>query len=364
MTASGAADNNAASAAVRGARNSLPAGSFRLQNAQILDQHGFGRVMTAMTMLIPAGWRASGGVVWQSNPALCGKNATHVEWRAVAADGLSAIELLPQESWSGNNLQLPAMPQGCPNVTISNVKDYLHWYAGRVRPGARILEYRDRPDMTTSLGAYNRSDRGVAGELKSWVQGGELLLASQVDGRDMRESLAIVVVFMLNRMSGVMPGEIREFVTISAMAALAVRAPQEQFDLKFAEMIRRSMKVDPQWSTAMAAHNQKMMGIAAKGAADRHEIRMQTAREVAEINRQGDENRQASRDRGHSEFVRMIREVEIYVDPKSKESIELPSTHDRIWRLEDGTYLFTNDAALQPGRDLGVEGRQLEVGKK
>lgn len=319
--------------------------------------------MTAVTLLVPAGWNATGGVVWQNAPATCGKNPTRFEWRAVSPDGSSVVEILPEETWSGNNLNLPTMTQACPNVTISNVKDYLNWYVSRIRPGARVLDYRDRPDLTTSLAHFNRNDPGVAGELRSWVQGGEILLGGAVNGREFRETIAVVVLFMLNRMSGVMPGEIREFLTLSAMPAFAVRAPRGQLDFKFCEAIRRSIKSDPQWSALMAEHHRKMSGIAAQGAADRHAIRMKTAQEIADINRQGYENTQASQDRSAARFSQTMREVETYVDPGSQQRVELPNNYDHVWRLNDDSYILTNDANFQPGRDLGVDGRQLEVAR-
>jgi hypothetical protein len=340
----------------------LPDGVYRLQKAQILDQQGFGRPMTAVTMLVPAGWTSSGGVVWQPNRgAPCGKNGTRFEWRATSADGLSAIEILPEESWSGNNLNMPNIQQACPNVTITTVKDYLRWLAERVRPGARILDYRDRPDMTKSLEHFNRSEPSVGGELKSWIQGGEVLLGYQLNGHDLREAVAIVVMFNLSRMSGVMPGEIREFLTISAMPALAVRAPHGQLDFRLAEAVRLSMKRDPQWGALMDEHTAKMSGISAKGAADRHAIRMQTSREIAEINRQGEASRQASNDRSHEQFTQTIRGVETYVDTSSRERIELPNTHNHAWRLNDDTYILTDDPNFQPNRDLGIEGHQLKA---
>jgi hypothetical protein len=357
------ATGNAAGAASRAPGAVLPKGTYQLQRVEILDRHGFGQPMTALTMFIPAGWSASGGVIWDTaNTAACGKNGTRFEWRAVSPDGASAIEILPQETWSGHNLPLPPM-SSCPNVTTRNVKDYLHWYASRVRPGARILDYRDRTDLTASLKYLNRSDPGVSGELKSWVEAGEILIAYQLDGRDLREAVSLTVIFMLNRMSGVMPGEIREFLTVSQTPALAVRAPHGQLDFKLLETIRHSAKADPRWSAAMAEHQQKMSGIATKGAADRHAIRMETAREIAEINRQGYESRQASQDSSVKDFVQVIRGVETYVDKTSNERVELPNTHHHAWRMNDGTYILTNDSNFEPYRDLGLDGRILEVTK-
>lgn len=319
--------------------------------------------MKAMSIFIPAGWNASGGIVWQQKTAPCGPNGTRVEWRAVSPDGVSAIELLGEESWSGNNLGVQMPQQSCPNVTVTNVKDYLNWYVQRVRSGALVLDYRDRPDLVESIKYLNRSETTFSGELRSWVEGGEVLLAYEVNGREMRESIAMVVVFSLSRMAGVMPGEVRDFLTIAALPALAVRFPHGQLDFKLAETILRSIKSDPEWSAEMAVHNQKMAGIAAKGAADRHAIRMKTAQEIAEINRQGYENRQASNDRSHEEFVQSIRGVDTYVDTTSNERIELPDTHDHIWRLNDDTYIFTNDINFDPNRDLGLEGREMKAAK-
>lgn len=342
---------------------SLPAGSYRLQPAKILDSSGFGRPMTAATLFIPAGWTATGGVVWQQTQSACGKAPTRFEWRAVAPDGLSAIEILPEENWSGNNLQLPAMTGACPNVQITTAQEYLRWTAGRVRPGARILDYRDRADLITQPELYNRTDRGPFGEIKTWAQAGEVLLAYSLNGRDVREALATIVYFTLSRMPGVAPGEIREFLYLSAQIGFAVRAPAGQLDFTLVEAVRRSVKADPAWLALMADHNQKMAGIAAKGAADRQAIRQKTAEEIAAINRQSYENTQATNDRIHTKFSQSIRGVETYVDPSSKERTELPNTHDHVWRLNDGSYLLTNDVNFQPNRDLGIQGQQLEVAK-
>ncbi|MEO6568893.1 MAG: hypothetical protein ABIO94_09035 [Opitutaceae bacterium] len=345
------------------ARSELPAGSIRAQKMRIIDAGGFGSPMTAVTLLAPVGWTAMGGVVWDQKQSSCGKVGTRFEWRAAGPDGVSAIEILPQEAWSGHNLPLPAMQQSCPNIKITTAKEYLPWYASRVRPGARILDYRDRGDMIKNPELYNQSQRGAFGEIKTWAEGGEVLLAFQVNGREVRESLAVIVHFSLNRMPGVMPGEIREFLTIGSDVGFAVRAPAGQLDFTFAEMVRRSITTDPTWSALMAEHNRKMAGISAKGAAARQDFRMKTAQEIAEINRQGYEARQASNDRSQERFNQAIRGVESYVVPGSNERTELPNTHNHVWRLNDGTYLLTNDVNLQPNRDLGIEGQQLEIAK-
>lgn len=341
----------------------LPPGTYRLQSARIVDAQGFGQPMTAATIFIPAGWTTSGGYLWQINNTGCGKNGSRFEWRATSPDGSQSIEIIPEETWTGHNLPMPPMQQSCPNVTITNAKDYLQWYVQRNRPGARILDYRARPEYVESMQAMNRSDTSVGGELRSWVEGGEVLVGYTADGRDMRETIGIPLLFMLNRMQGVYPGEIREFLTISAMPGFAVRAPHGQLDFKLSETIRRSIKTDPTWSARMAEHNNKMGQIAAKGAADRHAIRMDTIRQVGEMNTRAYNDRMAASDRSHEQFVQSIRGVQTYSDPSANERIELPNTHDNVWRLNDGTFILTDDANFAPGRDLGQDGRRLEVAR-
>jgi hypothetical protein len=340
----------------------LPTGAYRVQPAQIIDRTGFEKPMTAVNLVIPMGWKTSGGVVWNQAMNECGPVGTHFQWRADAPDGISAIEILPDEKWSGHNLNFPGMPQQqCPNITITNVRDYLQWYVQRVRPNARILDYRERPDFVASMAMMNRTDTSFGGEMKSWVEGGEVLLGYQHQGRDVRETIGLGVLFMQNRMPGLNPGEVMQSLSLYAMPAYAVRAPNGQYDFQLAELIRRSIQRDPEWGRRMDEHNRRITEINRKGAQDRHRITMDAQREIAEIRQQTYENQQASQDRRHEEFSQVIRGVDTYVDSSSNERVELPNTHNYVWRLNDDSYILTNDVNFQPGRDLGVDGRQLET---
>jgi hypothetical protein len=348
-----------ASALAQAAPAQLPEGAYRVQRARIVDPNGFGQPMTAFTLLVPAGWSTSGGIVWQPNQQGCGKAGTHVAWRAVSPDGVSAIEFMPEESWGGNNLGMGQIGP-CPNVTIMTVRDYLQWFVERTRPGARIIDYRDRSDAIKALEAYNSITPSVGGEIRNWVQAGEVLLAYNLNGRDVREMIGITVLFSLSRMQGVMPGEIREFLTISARPAIAVRAPHGQLDFNLAEALRLSVKGDPEWTALMNEHNRKMSGISTKGAIDRHNIRMDTAREIETMRNKGVVDRDASLDRSHGDFVNVIRGVENFIDTTSNERIELPNNYQHAWRLKDDTYILTDDPNFDPNRELKLEAHELK----
>jgi hypothetical protein len=127
-----------------------------------------------------------------------------------------------------------------------------------------------------------------------------------------------------------------------------------------AEAIRTSGKPDPQWSQLMAQHNAKMRSINMKGAAARHKIRMDTNREIAQMNFDSNQRQQAMRDQGVEKFNQVTRGVETFIEPNSQTQVELPFTHDKAWKLNDGTYILTDDQDFQPYRDLGVDGDLLE----
>lgn len=335
-----------------------------MQRAEVIDRSGFEKPLVAYSIFISAGWKPQGGIVWDvNNSSGCGKAATRVEWTAYSPDGVSYIQLLPEENWSGHNLPDMGIQQSCPNVTVLTIKDYLQWFVQRERPGARILDYRDRPDLTKGMEQLNRNETTIGGQLSSWVQAGEVLIAYELQGQDMRETIAKILFFTQNRMQGMMPGEIRQFNTVSALPGLAARAPHGQLDFDLTETMRRSLKAGPQWEALMNEHYQVLRRQNTESSIAIHEIRMKSIQEIGEINQQNYENRQASSDRIQTANVRSIRGVELYNDPVSHEQVELPNTHENIWRLKDDTFILTNDSNFQPYRDLGLDGHQLEISR-
>ncbi|MCB0336763.1 MAG: hypothetical protein KDD62_10675, partial [Bdellovibrionales bacterium] len=300
-----------------------------------------------------------GGVIWQINQTGCGKNNPHFSWGATSPDGQSVIEILPEETWAGNNLGT-GQQGACPNVWAENSQDYLTTWIKHFRPGANIRSYRPRPDIAQQYQQFNRVDPYPGGEVRQWVDAGEVLLDYDINGRPYEEVLAKCIVFSLSSMQGVMPGEIRRFLTMSTMPGLSMRAPKGNLDLRIAEVVRRSGQPNPQWQALMTQHNAKMAAINRKGAIDRHKIAMDTNREIMKMNQESFEYRQKITDEGHQKFTQAIRGVENYVDPNTNEKIELPNTYNQAWRLPDDTYILTDDQNFEPFRDLGVNANKLE----
>lgn len=336
-----------------------PAGAFHMQQVAITDPSGFGQPMTAATLLIPVGWKPHGGIVWQINNRGCGRNGTHFAWAASTPDGTSTVEILPEETWSGSSNGAHNQGQ-CPNVWLTNAREYLAAYVENNRSSANVRSYRDRPDIAQKFQHLNQSSSFAGGDSKTWVDAGEVLLDYSYNDKPMEEVIALLITFQLNRVQGVYPGSMQQYLTMTTAPGFSMRAPAGKLNLKLAEAVRLSGRPDPEWSRQMAQHRAKMSGIALKGAKDRHNIRMQTQREIAAIHNESYNRQQKARDEGNRKFNQMIREVETFQEPDTHTRVELPDTHKNAWKLNDGTYVLTDQADFEPYRDLGIDGSQLK----
>lgn len=339
------------------AAGSLPPGTMHVQKAVVVDSTGFGQAMPAYTLMIPAGWKTQGSIVWQRNTPGCGPRAPHVNWSATSPDGLSHFQLLPEEDWSGNNMQ-GGSPQ-CPNVTITEMRDYAIQYAQRVRPGAQIIDYRERADLVQEVQKYIPPQQPMYGvETSNWVGAAEVFVEYSVQGREVRELIGSIAVFGFMRMADGMGGAM-DSLTINTLPGYTYRAPKAEFQAERAEMIRRTLKTHPAWSAQMAQHNAVMSGIAAKGAADRSRIIAKTGEEIRQMQQDSWENYTQSMDRNSREFQEYIRGTETY-DSSGGGTVQLDNMYEHAWEMNDGSYILTDDGSFNPEKDLGLSGNKLE----
>jgi len=343
----------------------LASGAFAqqgVQQAQIIDRQGFGRPLVAATVSIPAGWKTEGGIVWNQNMSGCGPAPTHVNWRAIAPDGIGMISILPEETWSGHNLPVQAQTQ-CPNVTITDTKQFILDFVQRHRPNAHLLDYQDRQDIVAKINQQIEAMRQpdmYGSETRRWAGAGLALIGYQVNGREVRELIGTGVVFNLMRMQGVYPGEVQEYLSLYTLPGFAMRMPQGQLNFKQAEFFRSSGKPSAKWQQRMVQHNAKIANINAKGAADRSRITSQTNRDISDMQMDSWRRQQASNDRSHRETIEAIRGTETYNDP-SGGTVELEYGYNKNYQLDDGSYVQTNDAFYDPYANTGQNATELEV---
>lgn len=328
------------------------AAAQQMQRVPVIDQNGFERPMTAMTLEVPQGWRAQGGLRW--NPqAACGLNQVY-DWQAQSPDGRHGAQLLPMAAWSDDNLGFDEIPRPCPKKKIHTVRDYLVDLVQRLRPNARLLDFRPRQDLVR--GAPPPGDANT----RTWKEGGEVLVSWPSPAGEVRESISVVVQFQHMRMPGVMPGEVREFFSALANPALAVRAPAGQLDMRLPTHLAMSLQPDPQWQARMDRQNTALARQGLQGQIARGGIGAQTIQDIGAIHSAGVAARDARGDAMHRDTIDGITNVDRYTDPVTGDEVQMDNRYDHAWRAADGTYFQSNDPNLNPYVDLGIEAEEME----
>ncbi len=353
----GAAD--AAEQRAGAANRGLPPGALRAQMVEIMDMNGFERPLPAVFGFIPLGWQAQGGIQW-GRQFMC-TNGYNFNWVARSPDGAQSVAILPQFKWELNNYGAGPSTPGCGSAQITSIQQYLQQMLASMRPDARILEVHPRPDLVAKFQHLNQATPTAMGEMRTWVEAGEAQFGFKEQGRDMRGVIVSTAVFSLMRSRGVSPGQTMDALTGFVFPGFAATGPAGQFNPQFAEAIRQSFLPNPAWQAQIARHNAAISKVAAE------EIRKQ-AKAISEANdyisllrRQTADMRAKSDERRQREFGEVIKGVETYDDPNAAAGqVELSSMYNHAWRLNDGSYVLSNDAGFEPYRDLGVEGRQLE----
>lgn len=307
----GAAD--AKPAVAQGAAAPLPPlDTSRMQPVEIRDSKGG----VAATAQIPVGWQATGGVtVDPSTP--CASNMVKVAWSAIGPDSLTTVELMPGFNWQVQGSQSPMNP--CPVAPFRAVRDFMMATVQETRPGARVLDFEKQPQMEQQAA---EAARGQGGQGAMQYDAGRMLIGYQKDGVEMREVL--VAVLGLSNAGGSVMGN------VGIMSS--VRAPDGRLDMDLSSRIQQSLQPNPQWMQMLKQqmlatvqnhharqaqqisdwHNRKMAMINAKGAADRHAVRMRANQDVANTYNAIAGNTGATSDGMHATTMSGVREVNNY----------------------------------------------------
>lgn len=362
----------AAAALAPAAAADLPAGALRVQVAQMVDRQGFEKPMPALTMLVPAGWRHQGDVQWKVGIACQRPYQPRLE--AVAPDGVGAIVLAPGEGWGANSFG--PVGQGCPQATHASAEQYLAAWVRQHRPGAQWLDYRLRPERHREGPAHSFPGGGT---MRSWVETGQALIGYEVQGRPVRETLAVSVSFFQSTIPMVNRAPMQTVVGES-FGVLAWRAPAGTLDLRQFDAVWQTLRAEPEWKSRidagmaqMARENAETQAKIAQIKRDmnaetmahirrRGEIMANTRAEVSAIYSGIQRDRSASQDRMHADNVRTLREVDVYRG-SSGPAVELPHHYKNHWKLDDGSYVLTDSHSFDPGRDLGVQGERLQLAR-
>ena len=178
-------------------------------------------------------------------------------------------------------------------------------------------------------------------------------------GVQTRGLISVLAVFRLMRTN--MGNGIMDALTGSTYPAWYVQAPEGYLNEAFFEGLRRSIRLDPQWERAINGHNSRIAQVAIEESRKRAAMIAQSNAEIAQIRQQAWNNSQESADRRAREFSEVLRGVQSFDDPNAPGGrVELSGLYSNAWRMNDGSYVLTNDASFDPWRDLQVAGQRLD----
>lgn len=373
VTADGSASGTAG-AATLGPAKPLPAGVVMLQRASIPDP-GVIANGTAMTALIPAGWRTQGGVIRSAGPC---DEPFAVEWTASSADGASTLSVFPTEVWAASNTGATG---NCPLANYTSAQAYLTARAERLYPDARIIEFRERADFAAPATAQVERNlqmaRNAGIQFQGKAEGGELHFAFSQNGVDMRGVMAVTAVFYLSELPNAMGGPPLSSMSAGTVGTFAATAPANAFDQELVEASRRSITPTAEWLQQLFALKNQLGEIAVQGTRERAAIIVAGGAAATRANIESfqrmsgaDGSRaasgesfpgDASGDRNQRRSIEAIRGVDTYHDPVSGSNVQLDHTYGNAWRVNNqDAYILTKDPNFNPGQ-YGITATQMKV---
>ena len=345
-----------------------PADVLRLRQAQIRDPGFFGRDMVAITLMVPVDWQDRGAVSWADT--LCQLRMQQIQWEAVSANGRERIQIMPAEGWITSRSNMGGSepdPNGCPDWTFASLREYFQAWIGHHRPGARVLDFEIDPATSQALIAALPTMPAMEGmEFSNRAEAGRLLLGYQENGVEFREVLTTGVMFMHYAMHmssyGAGPDFQMTSLTASTLPMFTARAPAGELDFDRLEVFTSTLSMDPAYAQEVSRFYAGLNRTRMDGERDRHQIRMDTINYIGQLNRDSYNSRVDSMDRSSHQFSQTMREVQTWVDPVSRQPVELPMHYRNAWRMSDGTYLMTNNDGFDPWRDMQLSGDRMQVG--
>jgi len=360
-----------------GSKSTAPGGAnvYRMKLVRIVDERGFERPMTALTLLIPTDWQFQGSVQYGPGPG-CHANLVRLVFRASSPDGRLSIELFPGNAWQWtDDLNMRNMMQasnqqmaqygvhGCEIMAPMSADAYLR---RRVLPGvrrdARVAGSEPMPEAAERLQEEAvwlqqiAAKAGIRVNLRSDVS--RVRVSYVLGGAPVEEW------FTAMTSSAAMPGpsfNIRTgqagqvlYYTNSADHVFSMRAPQGQLDgqEKFFQLIMGTVHVDPQWQDRVEQVIANLAAQDTKGANDRSAIIAKAGQEMAKMIHDSYQNATTSRDHAMEGWSQYMRGVQTFRNPNTGEKVELSNEYGYAWAASDRTYVLTDSANFNPNSSL------------
>jgi hypothetical protein len=231
------------------------------------------------------------------------------------------------------------------------------------REGAQVVERRPAPDVAKAL-FQEFGPQLEAGPIPTSFKADAA--RARISYGDAEEWLFTSVGVVTRRglsPSAAMRGTMgyQNTYTTTADRVYGFRAPAGELERyePLASAIIGSIRFNPEWRAAVLQVQINIARIIQKGVADRAAIVRQGQQEIADMQMQGWQSRQAAQDRMMTSWSQAMRGTETYVDPSGGAPVELPAHFDTVWTNSLGEYALVLTPGVNPNQVLGGTWTQL-----
>jgi hypothetical protein len=327
------------------------AGAMRFTRLSVKDP-GMNN-MEAISFLIPAGWRAEGGVQWFPDFSV----QANLLMKITDPQTGAAVEFLPVQNFTWLTQMVVPMSPGTNymgNILWQPILDVSQFVQTFYLPGslshlqgAGIAAREDLPKVAAQVG---RMQGG-----QSSAKSGRVRYNYQAAGQPWEEDVYVTLVYT--------PTQIGTFWSVTS--AHSFRAPKGSLRRLTAVMntVINTQRLSPEWYGGYM-YVQKLFY-------DRMRQGIRNARALSEtITRNSEEIRQMfsdsyrqrceSQDRISRTFSEYIRGVETYRNPYEDRPVQLPSGYANAWVNRSGEYILSPQAGFDPNIGSNIQWRRLK----
>lgn len=344
-----------------------------LERLRVIDPNGFGEPTEAYSILVPKGWKSTGGITWQvGNPCMTEviKNRVSV----TSPDGKMALELYPSQQWEWWDDQLMLQTQvqqqqnpvfkRCP---IAQPLDAAQFLKGPMAQeiGAQVVGVEPNEEVGALLreqtAAANKQFQAAGVNVENRPSAALATLRyPDGSGGIALCSVGMTVALMPNYMTG---GQSASY-TCSTQQKIAVRCPagQEAEAKKLLSTVLASFRMNPKWLAGVQQMVSNVAAVERTETMKRAEIQRDAMNYSADLQQRTWESGQESRDRISEGWSQTLRGVDSWRDAGGA-NVELSAGYDQAWSKPDGTYILSNNPLFDPNVAFQEDWRKLEKGR-
>ena len=345
--ATGSSGNNQATGATANQKTGSPnqkGGYLKFKPASVNDPASTG---TALTLLLPEGWKLQGGVNWHmDNPTY--PAAAYL--KATDAANSKSFTVFPMACfcYSVNQNSLRSFPYGSKYMgyTVVNqlptagnaIINYLLPYYRKNVQGLKVIETKVLiPEQQQVLANNKVLHKESAMVRVEYTEG----------GTQYEENIYATRAYTAS------PGATFNLWILTNCSGFKAPKGQLKANMKLFQTMLFSMQYDKKWyaNAVQMSENLNARGVAqAKAAGQRAKMNAEASDERRKQISAAYNNQQQSNDLINDKFADYERDVNTYINPETKEQYKLPAGYTNAWKNDLGEYIVSDVNGFDPGQ--------------